>query len=78
MESEFQFTDLKSWADIPTKLLREELSRRQQNPDRPVCGGKNRGSYNTAIHVGALILVLVLSVAGEFLCSNAVLPADTS
>ncbi|KAF2187619.1 Zinc/iron permease [Zopfia rhizophila CBS 207.26] len=49
------------WTDIPTHLLRAELLRRQQD-ERPACGSKGgRGSYNTPIHVFALILILALS-----------------
>lgn len=52
-----------SWTDIPTHLLREELHRRQDD-ERPTCGTKGgRGSYNTSLHVFALILILTLSTA---------------
>ncbi|KAH7123804.1 Zinc/iron permease [Dendryphion nanum] len=52
-----------SWTDIPTHLLRDELSRRQ-NEERPACGTKGgRGSYNTSLHVFALFLILALSTA---------------
>ncbi|KIW04110.1 uncharacterized protein PV09_04921 [Verruconis gallopava] len=52
-----------SWADIPTSILRAELARRQDvsEPQRPACGTKNKGAYNTPIHVFALVLILVLS-----------------
>ncbi|TID16341.1 Zinc/iron permease [Venturia nashicola] len=55
--------DIPSWADIPTAILQSELARRHNRdvPERPACGGKNKGSYNTPIHVGALILILALS-----------------
>jgi ZIP zinc/iron transport family len=56
-----------SWTDIPTQLLRDELRRRQTIDDdqpQPECGTKgSRGSYNTPLHVFALILILVLSTA---------------
>jgi hypothetical protein len=59
---------LQSWSDVPTVLLHAELARRQNEvPDRPSCGSSKSGSYNTTIHVGALILILVLSVACTFL-----------
>ncbi|KAF2204630.1 Zinc/iron permease [Delitschia confertaspora ATCC 74209] len=52
-----------SWTDIPTHLLRAELSRRQ-NDEAPACGTKGaRGHYNTPLHVAALIIILVLSTA---------------
>ncbi|QDS67762.1 hypothetical protein FKW77_006324 [Venturia effusa] len=55
--------DIRSWADIPTAVLQSELARRQDGdiPERPACGGKNKGRYNTPIHVGALVLILALS-----------------
>lgn len=59
-------TDIRSWTDIPTAILQSELARRQNRdvPERPACGGKNKGSYNTSIHVGALVLILALSTIG--------------
>lgn len=58
--------DIRSWADIPTAILHSELARRQNGdvPGRPACGGKNKGSYNTPVHVGALVLILALSTIG--------------
>ncbi|KAF2013348.1 Zinc/iron permease [Aaosphaeria arxii CBS 175.79] len=51
-----------SWTDIPTHILRDELRRRQTDDDRPACGTKgNRGTYNTPLHVFALVLILALS-----------------
>lgn len=56
------------WSDIPTALLRAELERRQNGSGKPACGsGRTRGTYNTSLHVGALILILVLSTAGKSL-----------
>ena len=53
------------WSNVPTHLLRAELLRRQEQ-DRPTCGTKGgRGHYNTPAHVFALILILVLSTAGQ-------------
>ena len=50
------------WADLPTSLLLDELTRRQEGPEKPACGsGKNKYGYNTSIHVGALFLILFLS-----------------
>ncbi|KAF2235037.1 Zinc/iron permease [Viridothelium virens] len=51
-----------SWADIPSHILQAELVRRQEQPAKPECGsGPGRDNYNTALHVGALFLILVLS-----------------
>lgn len=55
-----------SWATIPTNLLLAELARRNEqdgghDETRPQCGSGSRGSYDTAVHVGALVLILVLS-----------------
>jgi zinc transporter 1/2/3 len=61
------FTDLPIWADVPTALLRAELLRREDGGSEqpPACGsGHVKGSYNTPLHVGALILVLTLSTLG--------------
>ncbi|KAF2132784.1 Zinc/iron permease [Dothidotthia symphoricarpi CBS 119687] len=50
-------------AGLSSHLLRAELLRRQEN-DRPVCGTKGgKGSYNTPLHVFALVLILSLSTA---------------
>jgi hypothetical protein len=59
--------DLPLWVDIPTALLKAELLRRQDGGSEqpPACGSRHvRGSYNTPLHVGALILVLILSTLG--------------
>ncbi|ROT39492.1 Zinc/iron permease [Sodiomyces alkalinus F11] len=55
-----------SWATIPTNLLLAELARRGERDGgdddaRPECGSGSRGSYDTGLHVGALILILTLS-----------------
>ncbi|MCJ1242827.1 hypothetical protein MMC30_000022 [Trapelia coarctata] len=50
------------WSDIPTSLLLSELRRRQDTPEKAVCGSKgHHGDYNTSLHVFALVLILVLS-----------------
>lgn len=55
---------LESWSELPTAVLRAELARRAtEDNERPACGGAQKGRYDTTIHVGALILILVLSVA---------------
>ncbi|KFA72954.1 hypothetical protein S40288_05089 [Stachybotrys chartarum IBT 40288] len=53
-----------SWSSIPTDLLLAELSRRQQDSERPACGSRERGWYDTAAHVVALFLILALSTIG--------------
>ena len=56
------------WAHIPLDVLRAELQRRAEN-DKPQCGTKGgRGDYNTGLHVFALVLILVLSIAGKLSC----------
>ncbi|KAJ5675863.1 hypothetical protein N7462_008760, partial [Penicillium macrosclerotiorum] len=51
---------------IPESLLREELQRRNVarssgSDDAPSCGSRERGAYNTPLHVMALFLILGLS-----------------
>ncbi|KAK7967928.1 ZIP Zinc transporter [Apiospora aurea] len=54
-----------SWSTIPTDLLLAEISRRQDarssEDKKPVCGSGEKGSYDTPLHVFALVLILVLS-----------------
>lgn len=52
-----------SWATIPTNILLAELKRRQDDgqDQKPECGSRERGWYDTAAHVFALFLILVLS-----------------
>lgn len=50
-----------SWSHVPTEALLTELSRRDNGQPRPQCGSDQRGSYDTAMHVFALFLILVLS-----------------
>ncbi|KAJ5173993.1 Zinc/iron permease [Penicillium coprophilum] len=62
---------LSAIAEIPDALLREELLRRDgASKDTPACGSKERGAYNTPLHVMALFLILGLST---FACSFPVL-----
>ncbi|EPE24709.1 hypothetical protein GLAREA_08562 [Glarea lozoyensis ATCC 20868] len=51
------------WPSISTEFLRAELARRDEATPtaKPECGSGVKGSYNTSVHVGALILILVLS-----------------
>ena len=51
-------------ASIPDTLLRAEIARRTSNDSAATCGSKERGAYNTPIHVLALFLILVLSTLG--------------
>ncbi|KAK5992626.1 Zinc-regulated transporter 2 [Cladobotryum mycophilum] len=50
-----------AWASIPSNLLRAELQRRQDEGERPKCGGRNGGWYDTAAHVFAILVILTLS-----------------
>ncbi|KAH9437545.1 hypothetical protein MCOR27_003983 [Pyricularia oryzae] len=50
-----------SWTSIPTELLAAELARRDDVDTKPKCGSKERGHYDTALHVFALGLILLLS-----------------
>lgn len=56
-------------SDFPDSILRAELSRRNEirgsTSDRVACGSKEKGAYNTQIHVLALFLILVLSTLGN-------------
>ncbi|KAH0597590.1 hypothetical protein MHUMG1_04969 [Metarhizium humberi] len=49
------------WSAISTKLLLAELQRRKEDGERPACGSKETGWYDTAAHVFALLLILTLS-----------------
>ena len=59
------------WSSIPNHVLLAELSKRQRDNDggdgstgeRPECGTKERGHYDTPLHVFALFLILFLSTA---------------
>ncbi|KAJ5985164.1 hypothetical protein N7499_008558 [Penicillium canescens] len=62
---------LSTLADIPDSILKAELLRRDgASDDTPACGSKQRGAYNTPLHVMALFLILILST---FACSFPVL-----
>ncbi|KAI0575092.1 Zinc/iron permease [Pyrenophora tritici-repentis] len=51
-------------SQLPAHILHAELLRRQQDGERPKCETKGgKGTYNTLIHVLALLLILVLSTA---------------
>ncbi|KAH6633855.1 hypothetical protein B0J18DRAFT_414601 [Chaetomium sp. MPI-SDFR-AT-0129] len=56
---------------ISTDLLLAELSRRDDaTTERPVCGSGETGSYDTAIHVFALFLILTVSTLGMSLSTG--------
>ncbi|KAJ5753858.1 uncharacterized protein N7511_008011 [Penicillium nucicola] len=58
-------------SDIPDSILKAEILRRDgASNDTPACGSKERGAYNTPLHVMALFLILILST---FACSFPVL-----
>ncbi|KAK5630606.1 hypothetical protein RRF57_006321 [Xylaria bambusicola] len=53
-----------SWSSIPSDILRAELARRQNDDgvsEKPACGSGDRGTYDTPLHVFALVLILSLS-----------------
>ncbi|KFY16193.1 hypothetical protein V492_01502, partial [Pseudogymnoascus sp. VKM F-4246] len=52
------------WSTESTGALLAELARRQEEGERPACGSAQGGEYSTPAHVGALVLILVLSLAG--------------
>lgn len=52
------------WSAISTEALLAELTRRDDAPAKPKCGSGTKGSYDTAIHVFALFLILVVSTVG--------------
>jgi hypothetical protein len=55
-----------SWATISTDILLAELRRRgEEEAEKPKCGGKNGGWYDTAAHVVALVLILVVSTLSK-------------
>ncbi|KAM5355331.1 hypothetical protein ACJ41O_001977 [Fusarium nematophilum] len=50
-----------SWASISTDAILAELKRRKEDGEKPECGSRTKGSYDTSAHVFALILILALS-----------------
>ncbi|KAH7363500.1 zinc-regulated transporter 2 [Plectosphaerella cucumerina] len=78
MDSRTRRDDASSWANIPTELLLSELTRRREAGDdnaKPQCGSGKRGSYDTTLHVGALVLILCLSTIS---CGIPLLPRRSS
>lgn len=56
-----------SLSSIPRDLLLAELAKRDDGATKPQCGSGKKGSYDTALHVFALILILALSTLGRSL-----------
>ncbi len=51
---------------LSPQSLRVELQRRDEEITKPSCGsGGTKGSYNTALHVAALFIILILSTFGK-------------
>ncbi|TDZ41443.1 Zinc-regulated transporter 2 [Colletotrichum trifolii] len=77
--------DAADWARIPTEFLLAELSKRHGHPTnsaqvapggaKPECGSSKRESYDTSLHIGALILILALSTIS---CGIPLLPRRAS
>ncbi|KAJ0165762.1 Zinc-regulated transporter 2 [Colletotrichum tanaceti] len=78
--------DAASWASIPTEFILAELSKRHghagvdrdaanANATKPQCGSSRKDSYDTPLHIGALILILALSTIA---CGIPLLPRRTS
>lgn len=56
---------LSALSEIPDSILKAELLRRDgASDDTPACGSKERGAYNTPLHVMALFLIFILSTFG--------------
>lgn len=53
-------------SSIPRDILLAELAKRENADSRPQCGSGKKGSYDTALHVFALVLILALSTLGTF------------
>ncbi|PSR83388.1 Zinc/iron permease [Coniella lustricola] len=48
-------------SSLSTDVLLAELAKRDSGNERPSCGSGKQGSYDTPLHVFALVLILVLS-----------------
>lgn len=64
-----------SLSSIPRDILLAELAKRDTGDTKPQCGSGKKGSYDTALHVFALILILALSTLGtsggdEHICTR--------
>ncbi|KAH8174544.1 ZIP zinc transporter domain-containing protein [Sarocladium implicatum] len=61
MDDSMQSRDA-SWATVSTDLLLAELRRRgEDDGKKPTCGSKDGGWYDTAAHIVALVIILVVS-----------------
>lgn len=57
------------WSLISTKALLEELAKRDDGDSRPQCGSGEKGSYNTMLHLLAVLVILSVST----ICKRALL-----
>jgi len=61
------YDDTRVLYEFSSRALRSELQRRDEEVSKPVCGsGGRRGSYNMALHVAALFIILILSTLGDY------------
>lgn len=51
-------------SSIPYDTLLAELAKRENGDSKPQCGSNQKGSYDTPLHVFALVLILALSTIG--------------
>ncbi|RDA86871.1 hypothetical protein CP532_1425 [Ophiocordyceps camponoti-leonardi (nom. inval.)] len=49
------------WSAVTINTLFDEIERRREQGERPECGGRRPGWYDTSAHVCALLLILTLS-----------------
>ncbi|RDA90760.1 hypothetical protein CP533_2967 [Ophiocordyceps camponoti-saundersi (nom. inval.)] len=49
------------WSSVSITSLLSEIERRREQGERPECGGRRSGWYDTSAHVCALLLILTLS-----------------
>jgi hypothetical protein len=72
------YDDTRVLYEFPSHVLRSELQRRDEQVSKPACGsGGRRGSYNMALHVAALFIILILSTLGNHalsLCMSVLVP----
>ncbi|KAJ0122619.1 ZIP family zinc transporter [Diaporthe amygdali] len=63
-------TDI-SWSSLPTEWLLAELAKRDDVADsKPQCGSGRKGSYDTFMHVFALVLILALTCGFPLISSH--------
>lgn len=67
-----------SWSSLPTEWLLAELAKRDDAVDpKPQCGSGKKGSYDTFMHVAALVLILALSTIGTYISSTYPVAAES-